>query len=116
MHWTAGFRLVSNSHVIGPPPVMRVVRPHNMIAPRTPTLLIAGVVLVLFGFGLMRPVLKHKAVVTPGGDVTRALDRFGTFMLNWDAHLFQSLGCGCLAWGAGRIAVRLIKGCRAGEA
>ena len=95
---------------------MRDVGPHDMTAPRTSTLLIVGVVLFLFGCSLMRPALKHKVVVGPNGVAIRTLDRFGTFMINWDAHLFQGLGCGCLAWGTGRCIIRLVRSSHTGKA
>jgi hypothetical protein len=80
-----------------------------MTAPKTSTLVVAGLVLILTSGMLSRPAYKHKLVSTPSGEVARVPDRFGTFMINWDAHLLQGLAGICLVWATGRAATHLLR-------
>jgi hypothetical protein len=78
----------------------------HMKSPRTKSLLMVGICLLLIAPLLLRGVVAHRPVLTPTGEqVFRAdgkplyrHDAFGQFKVNWDAYTLGALGLLCLGW------------------
>jgi len=78
----------------------------RMKPPRTKSLLLVGILLLLIAPLLVRGVVALRPVLTPTGEqILRAdgkplyrHDALGQFKANWDAYTLGALGLLCLGW------------------